>query len=442
MLKRRFRRWGLHKYFSKKQLEALQHEQERRRAAGKQSVTKRRGLPVDETKLARSVKRMKILPPSSLHQGAMDKNAMRDIELRTPSPSLGLITTVDATRKYLISHVDKFISGTLLEPNAVYRHLWANYQSDQAIQVSGDILDGCKHHINGEYALCGAIWRRAMRRIECFLKSWDRRSLFELLLCFTELHRHGHVKLASFLRHHFADLARAYLPLRDPRTCILDAFLQTDLSSMLQAIDTIQDLVFASLEHVEGDLSTTLLIQRCDTVSRRLRRDKSLSIEDSFPLLSDVDEKFGRYSVAALVLLHCQAISWISHRCYNDAKVVYTRLLSRAQQFGIRGPQSYWQRLAYLTRAHLMIEQGEHNYKHAYHDLACAWRCDQEAKTSPGGLCLPRGELWWLLNKLIWLSERLGREAEAEEWKRRAVALNEELIAGDRAANPEFYETI
>ena len=323
MWKTRFRRWGWYKYFSKKQLEALHHEGERRRAAGKESVTKRGGLPVDEIKLARSVKRMKILR-RSLHQGATDKNAMRDIECRTPSPSPGLITIADATRKSLISHVDKFISGTLLEPNAVYRHLWA-FNTGRVINlISPDITMGCIHHETGEYVLCGAIWRGAMRKAECAVRSWDRRSLPDLLRCFTQLHQFGYIELADFLRHQLAHLARVYLPLRDPRTCILDAFSQTDLPSTLQAADTIQDFIFASLEHIEGDVSEILLLERYDVIAERLHRDESLSIEESFPRLSDVDEKFGLYSPTALRLLLCQALVWNSRRCYKDAEVACT----------------------------------------------------------------------------------------------------------------------
>ena len=442
MWKTRLRRWGVYKNFSKKQLEALDHEQERRSAAGKQSVTKRGGLPVDEIKLARSFKRMKILCRSSLHQGATDKNAMRDIECRTPSPTLGLITIADATRMSLISHVTKFISGTLLEPNAVYRHLWAVNSGRPTNLISSDLTSGCFHRQNGDYALCGAIWRGAMRNVECVVRSWGNWSLFDLLRCFTQLHRHGYIELADFLRHHFADLARACLPPGDPRTCILDAFLQTDLPSMLQAIETIQDFVFASLEHVEGDVSKTLLVQRCNTISWRLLYDKSLSIEESYPRLNDIDEKFGRDSKTALGLLLCQAVSWGARRCYNDAEVACTRVLSRAQHSRIHEFQMYWQRTAYLIRGKQMIAQGEHKYKYAYHDLACAWRCAQEVKTLPVVWRPSRVELRLLLDDLLWVSECLGWEAEAEEWKRREVALNEELLAEDRAANPEFYETV
>ena len=89
-----------------------------------------------------------------------------------------------------------------------------------------------------------------------------------------------------------------------------------------------------------------------------------------------------------------------------------------------------------------MIRQGEHKYKHAYHDLACAWRCTQEAKTFPVVWRPWRDELELLIGSLSLLSERFGRQAEAEEWKRRAVALEEEWFAEDRAANPEFYETV
>ncbi|ETI22127.1 hypothetical protein G647_06199 [Cladophialophora carrionii CBS 160.54] len=433
--KSRITRWGLSKNNRQHEAEAVLLKKQARKVQGKETKFSVRGRNVDIARIQRYAKR-KRLDLSSIDEASSPiVRAMQTIRWQTPSPQPGLLNDASRHSMRLFDSIAAFVDGTLGEGHPLAGEIWRNtpFNADKARAPFMSSIHSAQHFQDLErYDLAFLFWRRAFRALEGVIQTWNRATITYLLRRMRVLEWKGNADVLRRFRAYINQYAVVAFSKQDPRFTLIKALAETDTTSLSVSNCVLDQLVFRG-----GEWQDLAFEERTFVDALELEHDANLPVDEFVAGIEEADRRFGYHDsrTCRCVLDRTRVLSKRGY--HNRAERFAYGMLQRANGLADPGARHCYRFYGFIWMALSQYELGK--FDEAEFNALEALRSNEEFAKINNTRASASEYFWELLELLQKLAEQDGNKQKEAIWKGRLQEVEDEVVAEDKQANPDFY---
>ncbi|KAJ9609427.1 hypothetical protein H2200_005754 [Cladophialophora chaetospira] len=434
--KSRITKWQLSKNNNRHEVEAmLLTKQARKAILGKDTQFYVDGRRVDMAHVQKYAKRKKLDLSRVNEASSPIMRAMDSITWRTPSPEPGLLNDASRTPLQLFHSIANFVDGTLGEQHPLATQIWRNtpFNADKARAPFMSSIHNAQHFQDlRRYDIAFLFWRRAFRALEGVIHTWNRATITYLLRRMRVLEWKGNTDVLKVFRAHVNKYAVVAFSKQDPRFELTKALASTDTSSLNVANCVLDQLVFQG-----GSWQDLAFEERTFADALELEHDANLPVDEFVAGVEEADRRFG-YHDSRTCRCVLDRTRVLSKRGFHDrAEIFAFGMVQRANGLPDPGARLCYRYYGFFWMAISQFELGR--YVEAEANALMAYETNEEFARVGNTLVSATEYFWELLDLLKKIAEQSGDVGKQTVWRSRLQEVEDEVVAEDKIANPDFY---
>jgi len=335
----------------------------------------------------------------------------------------------------LFHSVATFMDGTLGEGHPLAEQIWRNtpFNADKAREPFVSAIHNAQHFQDlKRFDLAFVFWRRAFRALEGVIRTWNRATITYLLRRMRVLEWRGNRDVLRSFRAHVNRYAVVVFSEQDPRFSLTKALANTDASSLNVANCVLDQLVLHG-----GEWQDLAFEERTFVDALEFEHDVTLEVDEFVDSIEETDRRFGFHDsrTCKCVLDRTRVCS---KRGYHDrAEWLAFTMLQRANGLPDPGAKLFYRFYGFFWMAVSQYELTR--YDEAECSALAALRTNEDFAKSTNTRASGKEYTWELLELLKKIAEQRGDVQKQGVWQGRLQQIEDEVVAEDKQANPDFY---